>query len=413
MRLGHRIALFAALVVTTSSVSLPSGVAEASVPGTAHSQLPAVVYAANISLITASSLAKLQETAETRLKDIYGSIEVNGGGVIVYLTQLQLAAEKSLRDLGGPIQVRFARTAHSRLHLLAVHQKLTAAFGSLAARGIRIVSWFPGINGDGMEHVGVLNLTPAKVAVLNGLLGAQNIILSNVTTSQVPQSTANRNNDYAPWSGGDNETGAGNGCTAGAGIIYYGEQYMVTAAHCYLLGASVYNEFPHVIRPYNFMGTVVSRDMRYDGDDTELVRMPVSGYIWTGTIGLPVRVAVSGVAANPDGDTVYNEGAFSGQVAATVRSDYLGCISTTERGAECNIVEATSAGIANQSGDSGAPVIRYIGGRLMVAGIVSAGSQPTACRYNTQYSNACYHVLFYTAMDEILSTEYPGALLAG
>jgi hypothetical protein len=54
----------------------------------------------------------------------------------------------------------------------------------------------------------------------------------------------------------------------------------------------------------------------------------------------------------------------------------------------------------------------------MVTGIVSAENTatPAACQYNTQYegsTNSCSHTLYYTAMTEILSTEYSGAELVG
>jgi hypothetical protein len=169
------------------------------------------------------------------------------------------------------------------------------------------------------------------------------------------------------------------------------------------------------------MGTETSRDIRTDGDDTALVRMPLKGNIWTGIIGKPVARPVAGDATSPNGDIVYNEGAYSGEVAVKVENNYLGCISISGYAGvpgnrrECNLVEAVSSGIAVQEGDSGGPVIRYVGGKLMVTGIVSAGIGRATCTYNTQHepADSCFHTLYYTAMDEILSTEYPGAQLVG
>ena len=119
----------------------------------------------------------------------------------------------------------------------------------LAARGIDIVSWFPGINGDGLEHIGVVGLTAAKKRVLDRMFGASRIVLQDLSRSQAPGPTANRVDDYAPWNGGDNITSNHYGCTSGAGITYKGVQYMITAAHCYEPGWSVYNEFVGVSRP--------------------------------------------------------------------------------------------------------------------------------------------------------------------
>jgi hypothetical protein len=374
----------------------------------------------------------VQATAESKFASIFGAIEVTGSGshVIVFLTSLSLVAEAQLSSLGRPGVVSFARTSHTEAQLLAVHAEVTKDVNTLAVRGIDIVSWFPGINGDGLEHIGVVGLTPAKARVLDRLFGASRVVLQGLSESQAPRVLANRVDDSAPWNGGDNLTGASDslhsGCTSGVGITYQGAQYMITAAHCYEPGWQIYNEFVDVSRPDNFMGTETSRDVRNGGDDTGLVRMPVSGNIWTGIIGQPVPKPVAGDATNTNGYTVYNEGAYSGEVAATVENNYAGCISlsgyTGLSGSrtECNLVQAISNGIASQEGDSGGPVIRYIGGRLMVTGIVSAGGGTAiTCQYNIQYehgndpANSCYHTLYYTAMDEILSTEYPGAQLVG
>src|SRR6202453_2190863 len=240
----------------------------------------------------------VQARAESRFAGIFGAIEVTGNGshVIVFLTSLSPAAEAQLSSLGRPGAVSFARTSHTKTQLLAVHAEVTKDVGMLAARGIDIVSWFPGINGDGLEHIGVVGLTAAKKRVLDRMFGASRIVLQDLSRSQAPGPTANRVDDYAPWNGGDNITSNHYGCTSGAGITYKGVQYMITAAHCYEPGWSVYNEFVGVSRPDNYMGTETSRDVSNGGDDTALVRMSVEGHVWTGIIGHPAAKAVAGDA---------------------------------------------------------------------------------------------------------------------
>jgi hypothetical protein len=411
--------------ITTFLVSaatlIGSSVAASAASHAAHATRPE----AKTSYYMANVVNAVQTRAESRFARIFGAVKVTADDnhVIVFLTSLSPNAEAQLRSLGRPGVVSFGRTSHTKAQLLAVHAKVTKSVNMLAAHGVDIVSWFPGINGDGLEHIGVVDLTTAKARMLDRLFGAGRIVLQSMSKSQAPQATANRVDDYAPWNGGDNITSNGIGCTSGAGVNYQGIQYMITAAHCYLPGWHVYNEFAGVSRPNNLMGTEASRDVRNGGDDTALVRMPVEGHVWTGIVGQAVPKPVAGDATNPNGDTVYNEGAYSGQVAATVVNNYAGCITLggytglSGQRTECNLVEATSGGIANQEGDSGGPVIRYIGGNLMITGIVSAaGGSSIPCQYNTQYEaspNSCYHVLYYTAMDEILSTEYPGAQLVG
>jgi Trypsin len=414
------------LAVASLGAARPSA-ADTAIPAAAAPRPQAEMSASMANVVNVEQIS-----AESRFAKIFGAVEVtdNGSHVIVFLTSLSPAAESWLRGLARPGTVSFARTSHTEAQLLAVHAEVTQDISTLAAQGIDIVSWFPGINGDGLEHVSVVGLTTAKARVLDRLFGASRIVLQGLSESQAPRPLANRVYDSAPWNGGDNITGSSNGvhsgCTSGVGITYRGVQYMVTAAHCYEPGWQIYNEFVDVSRPDNFMGTETSRDVRNRGDDTALVRMPVEGNIWTGIVGHPVPKPVYGDATNPNGDTVYNEGAYSGEVAVTVVNSYRGCISVPDyiglsgKRTECNIVEAESGGIASQEGDSGGPVIRYIGGRLMVTGIVSAADgSAIACQYNIQYEHgadpakSCYHILYYTAMDEILSTEYPGARLVG
>ena len=384
--------------------------------GSSNSSPAPAVSSADTSPARESLVTDVQERAQTRFAGIYGAARVTRGGthIIIYLTSLSRSAEAQLRSLGQPGQISFARTAHTRVQLLATQRRITLAAPGLERRGVRLATWFPGINGDGLDHIGVLNLTAAKARVLNRMFGAGNIALHGLSRAQLPRATANRVDDYAPWNGGDNLTSHGGGCTSAVGITYHGAQYMLTAAHCYEPGWSVYNEFGGVSRPNNFMGTETSRDVSNGGDDTALVSMSVSNHIWTGVIGHPVPKAATGDATNPNGDVVYNEGAYSGEVAATVQSNSYGCAwisgvtGVSGSREECNLVEASSSGIGNQAGDSGGPMIRYIGGSLKVTGVVSLGSGVTPCQYNV---TTCYHTVYYTAMDEILSTEYPGATI--
>jgi hypothetical protein len=131
-----------------------------------------------------------------------------------------------------------------------------------------------------------------------------------------------------------------------------------------------------------------------------------------------------GAATNPDGYGVYDEGAMSGEERSVVQNNYYGCLTVYYEniGAnrkECNLVEsqATGGGEAVQSGDSGGPVIRPVGGPGpgnldpsydYISGIVSAGSGVVTCQGNT-WSTPCYNVMYYTAATEIQSTEYPNS----
>ena len=162
------------------------------------------------------------------------------------------------------------------------------------------------------------------------------------------------------------------------------------------------------------MGTLHSRDITNGGDDTALIRGSSSGSIWTGIIGAPVKTPISSYATNPTGFTVLNEGSYSGEVSSIIQNNSVGCVwvsgyaGLTGQRYECNLVWAHSSGIGNQEGDSGGPMVRYVSGQLDVVGIVSLGASPTPCSFNV---TKCFHDVYYTAMNEILQTEYPGSTL--
>jgi hypothetical protein len=290
----------------------------------------------------------------------------------------------------------------------------------LAKRGIEIISWFPGLRGDNLEHLGVLDLTKRKQRTLDSLFGASNLVLTNVTAQDQPKAQVNRNHDYSPWNGGDNIVSNDWACTSGIGITYRGGSYMLTASHCFVPGWSVYNG--GLSGSSNaFMGTEASRDVTNGGVDTALLSMPVLNHIWTGVIGHAKPAVVAGFTTNPLGDVVYNEGAFSGQVADKVISDFPnngGCLRLEYEvphkfyRKECHLVEAVahnSVDIASQSGDSGGPIIRYVNGQLMVTGIVSAGGgDDVSCQYNP---TICKPIVYYTAMTYVMWNEYPGACI--
>jgi hypothetical protein len=107
----------------------------------------------------------------------------------------------------------------------------------------------------------------------------------------------------------------------------------------------------------------------------------------------------------------------SGEVCSNVQNNDYGCLwvgpyaGMTGTRWECNLVKASAGSfcIANQAGDSGGPMIRYVNGALKVTGLVSAaGGNKVTCQYN---ATTCYSTVYYTAMNEIVNTEYPGSYL--
>ncbi len=421
MRFSFRtgLAMFA-LISSTLMTAYPSAAA------TAALNMPVSETQSILGSVSDQLTTWLQENYATTFNSLGAA--PGGNGLAVYLTSMSSEVESAIMSeiasmVGGlpnEPNVIFLPSAHSGIYESHILSEITplSEFQTLTANGVdvREILPFP----DGLVHIGVYNLTPANKNLLDTIFGAGNILIQNLTANEVPVATFSRTNDASPWNGGDAilgtdyVTGGEAGCTSGPGITYGGNVYVLTAGHCFKTGTSISNAM--LGGSGATMGDFVSQDMTYGGDDTGRIAAQSSGYVWTGAIGSPKSVPVYSDASSPVNFTVYNEGAYSGEVSSVVQTTSIngnGCILVTLQSSpllqryECNIIESSNpSAIANQAGDSGAPVIRYVSGNLDVVGIVSAGGGSAPCQYNP---TTCYNQLFYTAMNEILSTEYPGA----
>jgi hypothetical protein len=370
---------------------------------------------------------QLTSLVQANIPSSFTAVGVNssGTGLIVYLVDPDTATEAEItsefNSLAASVptftpSISYVKSANSLQSEIetATHLESPATHQNLESRGVNIVSVFP--MPSGLVDVGVVNLTSASSVILDEEFGNSTLKVQNVTPVNEPTLDSSRTSDSSPFTAGDEVVGTysgnnGSACTNGPAIFIGATSYPITAAHCWENGDQLYNaSFSGV-----YMGDIHSRDTTNGGDDTELISGSSSGYVWTGVLGSPVQTAVNSYATNPVGYTVYNEGAYSGEVSSVVKNNYYGCIyennvpgvSGTRQA--CNIVESDSSGIATQDGDSGGPVIRYVNGYMDVTGIVAAGTGNIGCQYNKP-SN-CQTTLYYTAMDEILITEYPGATL--
>ena len=170
-----RIPLFIAAVI---SIIAPGTMAAASAHGAATpSDLVPGPAASNPHSPASSPLGTLpeaiQKIGETKFPGIYGGLAVTDSQhhMDVYLTSLSLSAELAIRRAASAGLITFLTTPHTRIQLLAIHAKVTEHAPVLARDGIHLVSWFPGINGNGVENIGVLNLTARAVRTLNRTFG--------------------------------------------------------------------------------------------------------------------------------------------------------------------------------------------------------------------------------------------------
>jgi hypothetical protein len=422
---------------TTEPATTTTPAGTTTVVNTNTSTLATTVTSPNSSgaVDTSSSMGTLADLVnnlgEQTFPSVFGGSDLTDGGshLTIYLTTLSPVVEAAFSILPGASGVvQFATAANPLSTLQNLVTQITGQVSNLTATGIQLVSAFPDVRNDGVVDIGVENLTAADTSILDNDFGSSLISVYNVPPADLPVATSSRTYDHDPWHAGDAMTGGSNSqgtftCSTGVGIDYNGTKYMLTAAHCFDPGWKVYNQqWWNGEGSGTYMGEVHSDDTSARGDDIGLTTITPSGNIWTGPIGHAVSKPIYGWGTNPDGFDVYNEGAASGQLEAQVINNGYGCLFDMEgppgeaKRAECNLTWAyginVGYGAANQSGDSGGPVVRYSDNHLLVTGIVNAAStdSKTTCRYNAG-SGACYRGLYFTAIDQILNTEYPGATI--
>jgi hypothetical protein len=356
----------------------------------------------------------------------------NGTKVTLYLTQLDRSAETAITAGIQPGVVNFARAPRSLAYLNKLHQNVTSEQASLQRRGIDIVTWGPNFI-TGREDVSVYHLTAAKEAALDKRFGAANLTFAN-TAQDYTAAAVGRDNDTAPWNGGDFDDvvdpalGAfTNDCSTGYGAHKGSQWYLITAGHCAFVGYLAFNGTPNFFSPtgvFTLMGetTTDGSYRKKDGIDAGLIDTSEAGQssspaVYTAGSTSSQVADVSGTATSPAGDQVCSDGAFEGEICGLVLQKtkpmpecITELVSKTVRYTVCDIYEAIrpKGKVAAGQGDSGGPVFRFVGSKLYATGIITAQSVTDhfKCKtyqikgFNTRY---CSPVLYYTSITSILS----------
>ena len=316
----------------------------------------------------------------------YGGMEVinNQTQLAVYLTTPTSAIEQAFQS-GAPAGMLVFRTTPNSLEQIeAVHQQLTDEWQSLIAQGIDVVDFGPN-PADGQEDVGVENLTDAQAQQLATLFPAGTLSIHNETAAEVesrqPTGTS-RKNDTAPYNGSDDVSSSAYACTTGVGVQISGNARLISAGHCFDVGAVVSNLHSDGTGSGNAMGSVTNNGLgmnrHNDGSNTldSLVFTGCngsgtcggSGLIWTGTIASPQRSDVSGVGTWAVGDQVCESGAYSGELCdwTVAKIDYCTTVGVYHL---CHITEVNLTGESQLiEGDSGGPWFRFSGSNLDIVG---------------------------------------------
>jgi hypothetical protein len=361
-------------------------------------------------------------TATAQFSQSFGGVILSNSAshINIYLTALTDSTEAKLSSLAPSGDTSFFQTPNSSATLQTVQQQITANYSQLQAEGINVQGYYADVE-TGLEVVSVENLTATENSELGQEFGSQYLDAVDVGASSTTSDT-NRDDDTAPFNGGDFSQGRDTNtnlgyCTLGFPVNRGGEYGFLEASHCFGLGRKPVNEQPI---PGGQMGSdaeigqITNSDTAQGGDDVEFVQADLQEFnntIWGGVVGSPDRLKVTGVAPNVDGEAVCNSGAFSGQDCyLTVTGKVSGCqvidnypngLGGTEERMVCGVTEALppkDTDIANQGGDSGGPVFAYVNGDVEASGVVSfsfVGENDTVmCQANTP--DTCYNNLWFT-----------------
>ncbi|HEV7949048.1 MAG TPA: S1 family peptidase, partial [Glaciihabitans sp.] len=218
-----------------------------------------------------------------------------------------------------------------------------------------------------------------------------------------------RQNDYAPWNGGDFITNGRGDCTSGIPVHNPGgARYLVTAGHCFAVGEVIRNKSVRIpLGTNNIIGPVAVRDFLTPYSlDAELINTNSSPYTWRGgTAGQsPTTKSFAGALTSPIGAPVCHSGAFEGDRCFTIQQN--GITKQIEGYWLSSLVRATGSDPqAVGQGDSGGPVVRMIGNSMYGVGTVTAGEGvwTTCSNWSPQTSRKCYPTLLYTDLGPTLT----------
>lgn len=368
--------------------------------------------------LPASAAASDAVRAGTRFSAMFGGVALSNQGtrVTVYLTELNPKLEHAIEGSDSPELFTFVSTPHSLAQLIALRDRIGLDLPRLRAEGITLAQWGPDIT-TGREQITTLGDSSTARERLARRYGAATIEVAAAT--ELPRAV-DRMSDNSPWNGGDFITDDVTGdCTSGFGAHSATKTYMLTAAHCFSAGSTIFNgSVTQSVGGTGLMGTVASRDLTNNGLDAESIDTNgvldggSSKLVWTGGSTNPQIASVSGTTNSPLYDQVCQSGAFEGEICSLEIVSASECINESDGSnvrPVCNVFEAdnTAGGIANGEGDSGGPVFRFSGSYLYAIGLDTAGggTQTQCPTWQTTPGRLCFSKMYYTDINPVL-TEF-------
>lgn len=256
---------------------------------------------------------------ETDFASSFGGVEFNpsGNGLIVHLIDPSASLESSLLKSAAidPTMITFAKTDRTFDLLTALSNLVSNRFSSLPAEGIDVMS--SGIGPGLTEVISIRGLTSATSGRIHMDFGPDVIVVEADSQGVL----VDRTNDAAPWFGGDFLSGSGlssgtEGCSAGFGVRWLsgGTTYLVTAGHCYGLGAQIRNGLDGTsIGGFGAIGTVANRTYGAGALDAELIQTNAGSRVWTGRTTTTSTLLVNQIGNPYPGMPFCVDGAYEGE----------------------------------------------------------------------------------------------------
>lgn len=371
------------------------------------------------------------EYATENLGDVFGGVFLTNEAshIDVYVTgRTDGVASKLASALGLPLgELSVLTTPTTEAQQNALNAFVSQEYVTLRDTGIDLVAWRPDVR-TGHEQIELVDATDSERQALAKEFGP-NVDVVSIRPEERPE-LLDRQNDTAPWNGGDFIHSTGNGyatdCTSGIPMHNPGGgQYMLTAAHCFLTtghpnaggGLTVdlgsyglqWGNLNTAIGNVTNVGVSLTNPGTWSGIDTTLISTTGSDVLYTGATQNASRSVISGSLGSPGGAQVCTDGAFEGQycseiVATNSTVTFQNC---DEYGDTCvfsNIIGATGTNTQDVGeGDSGGPMVRYSGSAMYVVGTITGGygTQVTCGNYsqwNPPDPRHCWNNVYYTAV---------------
>jgi hypothetical protein len=340
--------------------------------------------------------------------DTFAGLYVSGSTIYVGVTKDTPAIESQIEDGANPAEYQFSTRPNSWKTLL----KLQETFMSQASSaGLQVSEVWPDPKTDTLG-VGLVTVPSGAQQTVSSLLGSDAITLSQIPLDGGEPLAATRADDSSPWNGGDFISTSKTSATCSSGPPVTGDQtgndYVLTAGHCFSIGDIVHNYDAYAgVGGYGKVGEVNFGN--YNNENAGDVHLVLtSGYggssslDFTGSGGPndSTKTTLDNGRDPAVGTNVCGDGAFDGLHCGGDVKKILVCKTYNDGTTHCGEDKAVNdTNYLAGNGDSGGPVT---GPQAHTAyGTVAYGAGTTYVCNKASAGRTCYGTLWFESMGYI------------